>query len=105
MAAVSNHPATQSVKDSLNNGEVSAPPALIGTRDFAANSGLATQAPAATQPAQNLTAPGPVGQSVKAESAKTKGEFADLANARTTPDQPAATGQPLTRRHHPTPDC
>ena len=45
-----------------------------------------------------LTSTGPVAQNVKAETAKTKNEFADLANARTTPDQPAATGQPLTRK-------
>lgn len=42
---------------------------------------------------------GPVAQNVKDEAAKTKGEFADLANARTTPEQPAATGQPLTHYH------
>ena len=36
-------------------------------------------------------------QNVKSETAKTKNEFADLANARTTPSQPAATGQLLTR--------
>jgi hypothetical protein len=41
---------------------------------------------------------GPVGQTVKTQSDKTKSEFADLANARQTPDQPAATGQPLTRK-------
>jgi ABC-type multidrug transport system fused ATPase/permease subunit len=61
MAAVNNHPTTQSVKDTVTNG--------------------------------------PVGQTAKAETAKTKNEFADLANARTTPDQPAATGQPLTHYH------
>jgi ABC-type multidrug transport system fused ATPase/permease subunit len=42
---------------------------------------------------------GPVAQNVKAETAKTRSEFADLANARQTPDQPAATGQPLTHYH------
>lgn len=46
-----------------------------------------------------LTPSGPVAQNVKAEASKTKGELADLANARTTPDQPAATGQPLTHYH------
>ncbi|KAF2262730.1 hypothetical protein CC78DRAFT_605771 [Lojkania enalia] len=38
------------------------------------------------------------GENAKAQAAKTKDEFADLANARTTPDEPATTGQPLTRR-------
>lgn len=42
---------------------------------------------------------GPVGQNVKAEAAATRNEFADLANARRTPDQTAATGQPLTHYH------
>lgn len=42
---------------------------------------------------------GPVAQNVKAEASKTKNEFADLVNSRTTPDQPAATGQPLTHYH------
>jgi len=52
-----------------------------------------------TQNIKNNIANGPVGQSVKAETEKTKSEFADLANSRTTPDQPAATGQPLTHYH------
>lgn len=42
---------------------------------------------------------GPVAQNVKAETAKTKSEFADLASARQTPEHPAATGQPLTHYH------
>lgn len=42
---------------------------------------------------------GPATQDVKVETAKAKSEFADLANSRTTPDQPAATGQPLTNYH------
>jgi len=52
--------------------------------------------------AQNLkdsVANGPVAEKAKAEAAATRNEFADLANARTTPDQPAATGQPLTHYH------
>jgi ABC-type multidrug transport system fused ATPase/permease subunit len=46
-----------------------------------------------------LTAAGPVAQNVKAESAKTRNEFADLANSRQTPDHTAANGQPLTHYH------
>ncbi|KAF2247925.1 cell lysis protein-like protein [Trematosphaeria pertusa] len=61
MAAVSNHPATQTLRDNISNG--------------------------------------PVGEAAKAQSAKTRSEFADLANARQTPEQPAATGQPLTHYH------
>lgn len=51
---------------------------------------------------QNITetvTQGPIAQSVKNQSAKTSSEFRDLANARTTPAQPAATGQPLTHYH------
>lgn len=61
MAAISNHPTTQNLKDNIANG--------------------------------------PVGKGVKAETAKTRNEFADLASSRTTPEQPAATGQPLTHYH------
>lgn len=34
---------------------------------------------------------------MKNQADKTTAEFQDLANARTTPEKPAATGQPLTR--------
>jgi hypothetical protein len=61
MDTISNHPVTQSVKDTVQNG--------------------------------------PVGQKVQQEGAKTSSEFQDLANARQTPGQPAATGQPLTHYH------
>lgn len=47
---------------------------------------------------------GPVAKNAQREAAKTKNEFADLANSRQTPDEPAATGQPLTRRQ-PLPTC
>lgn len=42
---------------------------------------------------------GPVAANVKQEAAKTQNEFQNLANARTTPATPAATGQPLTHYH------
>jgi ABC-type multidrug transport system fused ATPase/permease subunit len=61
MSAIQDHPATQSVKDTVVNG--------------------------------------PVGETVKDQSAKTSSEFKDLASVRTTPEQPAATGQPLTHYH------
>lgn len=59
--SVQNHPLTQNVKDTVQNG--------------------------------------PVADSVRTESAKTSAEFRNLANSRTRPDQPAATGQPLTHYH------
>lgn len=42
---------------------------------------------------------GPVAQNVKNETAKTTAEMSNLASARQTPSQPAATGQPLTHYH------
>ncbi|KAH7562333.1 Reticulon-domain-containing protein [Bipolaris maydis] len=46
-----------------------------------------------------LNSAGPVAQNVKAEGAKTRDEFADLANSKTIPDQKTATGQNLTHYH------
>ncbi|KAF2130563.1 hypothetical protein P153DRAFT_366137 [Dothidotthia symphoricarpi CBS 119687] len=42
---------------------------------------------------------GPVAQNVKAEGARTRDEFADLANSRTIPEHKTATGQNLTHYH------
>ncbi|KAH7135871.1 Reticulon-domain-containing protein, partial [Dendryphion nanum] len=67
--------------------------------DSAQNAMAAVQNHPTTQSLTDSVTNGPVGQNVKAETAKTKNEFADLANSRTTPDQPAATGQPLTHYH------
>lgn len=53
----------------------------------------------AVQNAKGTVLNGPVAQNVKAEGAKTRDEFADLANARTVPDQKTATGQNLTHYH------
>ncbi|KAK3210253.1 hypothetical protein GRF29_44g2132858 [Pseudopithomyces chartarum] len=53
----------------------------------------------ATQNLKDTVANGPVAEKAKAEASATRNEFADLANSRTTPDQPAATGQPLTHYH------
>ncbi|KAI1660127.1 Reticulon-domain-containing protein [Daldinia decipiens] len=49
--------------------------------------------------AYNQIASGPVAQNVKDQTAKTSAEFSNLANARQTPSQVAATGQPLTHYH------
>ncbi|KAF2690075.1 hypothetical protein K458DRAFT_383206 [Lentithecium fluviatile CBS 122367] len=92
MAAVNNHPTTQNLKDNISNGECP----------------KAQNCPVLSSPSKALEKSciflrthgyGPVGQNVKAETAKTRDEFADLANSRTTPEQPAATGQPLTHYH------
>lgn len=52
-----------------------------------------------TQNIKDTVTNGPVAQNVKAEAAKTSDEFADLAHSRQTPENPAATGQPLTHYH------
>lgn len=49
--------------------------------------------------AYNSVAQGPVAQNVKNETNKASGEFSNLAAARKTPANPAATGQPLTHYH------
>jgi hypothetical protein len=42
---------------------------------------------------------GPVAENLKDQHAKTSAEFSNLATSRTTPAQPAATGQQLTHYH------
>ncbi|KAK2072338.1 hypothetical protein P8C59_006697 [Phyllachora maydis] len=49
--------------------------------------------------AYDTVANGPVAQNVKDQHAKTSAEFSNLAAARQTPNNPAATGQPLTHYH------
>jgi len=53
----------------------------------------------AVQNAKETVLNGPVAQSVQAEGAKTRDEFADLANAKQIPEHKAATGQNLTHYH------
>ncbi|KAF2020831.1 hypothetical protein BU24DRAFT_456860 [Aaosphaeria arxii CBS 175.79] len=69
------------------------------TKDSIINSAQNAMAAVSNHPTTQNLKNGPVAQNVKAETAKTKNEFADLANARQTPDEPAATGQPLTHYH------
>ncbi|KAI0013092.1 Reticulon-domain-containing protein [Xylariaceae sp. FL0662B] len=64
-----------------------------------ANGGSAESLKGNAQAAYNNIASGPVAQNVKDQGAKTSAEFSNLANARQTPSQPAATGQPLTHYH------
>ncbi|KAI1333077.1 Reticulon-domain-containing protein [Xylariaceae sp. FL0255] len=60
-----------------------------------ANGGLKENAKAAYDQLAN----GPVAANAKDQAAKTGAEFSNLANARQTPANPAATGQPLTHYH------
>ena len=52
----------------------------------------------ATQSVKDAMSNGPVADHVKDQHAKTTSEFRNLADARTTPEQSTATGQPLTRK-------
>lgn len=76
MDAVQNKPVAQDINDTVQNGEDS-------TTDWRSlHSQLA----------------GPVGEKAQEQSAKMPSELQDLADARRSPDEPAATGQPLTRK-------
>ncbi|KAF3026899.1 hypothetical protein E8E14_015108 [Neopestalotiopsis sp. 37M] len=65
----------------------------------AANGGSMDSLKGNAQAAYDQLANGPVAQNVRDQSAKTGSEFSNLAAARQTPSQPAATGQPLTHYH------
>jgi hypothetical protein len=80
MDAVQNNPIVQDIKDAVQNGEDS----------MADSRSLHSQ----------LT--GPVVQKVQEQSAKMSSEFQDLADARRSPEKPAATSQPLTRKSNQT---
>lgn len=97
MNAANNHPSVQNAKNTVMNGKVRrlklhntlGPQLTTGPDGFREH---------AHDPLLNLT--GPVAQNVKAEGAKTRDEFADLANSKTIPEQKTATGQNLTRTSH-----
>ncbi|EUC40322.1 hypothetical protein COCMIDRAFT_9775 [Bipolaris oryzae ATCC 44560] len=81
---------------SLPNGAVQTNGSLL---DSASNAINAANNHPSVQNIKNTVMNGPVAQNVKAEGAKTRDEFADLANSKTIPDQKAATGQNLTHYH------
>ena len=97
MDSVSNHPTTQSAKDTIVNGLVGDGPPLATKIYLLNNDTVPTYFRLKRFAHTNAFPAGPVGQTVQDQSAKTGAEFKDLANARQTPDTPAATGQPLTR--------
>ena len=66
----------------------------LGTQSFANT----IQNHPATQSVKDTVSNGPVADHVKEQHAKTTSEFRNLADARTTPEQSTATGQPLTRK-------
>jgi uncharacterized protein YjbJ (UPF0337 family) len=80
----------------MQNGAAKATDGLYETASNALNA--ASNHPS-VQNAKNTVMNGPVAQNVKAEGAKTRDEFADLANSKTIPEQKTATGQNLTHYH------
>lgn len=91
MGGIANHPVTQSVKDTVVNGEVSTWNPRYQT-DLTSKQQDLEFATASTK-----VTSGPVAENLMEQHAKTTSEFQNLANARTTPASTAATGQPLTR--------
>lgn len=105
MDTVANHPITQNVKDSVQNGEVCRTDRSKNFEGAAANKAnqdtdrdLLHGTPATDIEKAYTSILGPVGQKVKEQREKTSSEFQDLSDARRTPDQPTANGQPLTRK-------
>ncbi|KAI4607457.1 hypothetical protein J4E89_005952 [Alternaria sp. Ai002NY15] len=80
----------------LQNSAIKAKNGILETASNAMNA--ANNHPS-VQNAKQTVMNGPVAQNVKAEGAKTRNEFADLANSKTIPEHKAATGQNLTHYH------
>jgi len=80
----------------LQNSAIKAKNGILETASNAMNA--ANNHPS-VQNAKQTVMNGPFAQTVKAEGAKTRNEFADLANSKTIPEHKAATGQNLTHYH------
>ncbi|KAI9672890.1 MAG: hypothetical protein M1829_004440 [Trizodia sp. TS-e1964] len=74
----------QTVKETLQSKETDTQSAFSAIKDH---------------PVTQSVSNGPVAQNIKAETAKTQSELGNLSASRTTPSQPAATGQSLTHYH------
>lgn len=105
MDTITNHPITQNVKDTVQNGEVRRRGRtkflklrLLNWKQNDAEE-LHNLTPEKDSEMTYASLIGPLGQKVKEHGAKTSSEFQDLSDARRTPDEPAATGQPLTRKY------
>lgn len=85
-----------SANSDLQNSAIKAKNGILETASHAMNA--ANNHPS-VQNAKQTVMNGPVAQNVKAEGAKTRDEFADLANSKTIPEHKAATGQNLTHYH------
>ncbi|KAE8866540.1 hypothetical protein PTNB29_03687 [Pyrenophora teres f. teres] len=94
-ADMSSHSNGNATSD-MHNSAIKAKDGILETASHAINA--ASNHPS-VQNAKNTVMNGPVAQNVMAEGAKTRDEFADLANSKTVPDHTAATGQNLTHYH------
>ncbi|KAI4730396.1 hypothetical protein E4T49_01865 [Aureobasidium sp. EXF-10728] len=78
----------------LQNAKASA----VNAKDAVVNKLQLTMSPDASAAYQNL-ANGPAAEKAKIEGQKTSQEYSNLMDSKRVPDQPAATGQPLTHYH------
>jgi len=72
---------------------------IQNAKDSVVNNASAALNAVQNHPLTQSVANGPVAENVKDQHAKTQAEFSNLAAARTTPAEPAATGQQLTHYH------
>jgi len=79
--------------------EQDTPTALENAKNTVASNMSAAANAVSNHPITQSVTNGPVADNVKDQHAKTQAEFSNLAASRTTPNTPAATGQPLTHYH------
>ena len=99
---ISSHPPVQTVLmptlDSIPGARVTYPKILTSITDAQSAANTVQNHPATQSMKENI-GNGPVADMAKEQHAKTTSEFSNLSNSRTTPNQSAGTGQPLTHYH------
>jgi len=91
-------PASQNGSTNQASTQQTAGDAKNSLLETAQNTMASIQNHPSVQNAKETVLNGPVAQQAKAEGAKTRDEFADLANSKQIPEQKTATGQNLTRK-------
>lgn len=94
-----NYPSLNPLQSGYANGNRAPEDAKNNIMNSVMSAADAVQNHPTTQNVRDSINQAPLAQSVKNQTAKTSSEFQDLANSRTAPEQPAATGQPLTNYH------
>jgi len=92
-------PASQNGSTNQASTQQTAGDAKNSLLETAQNTMASIQNHPSVQNAKETVLNGPVAQQAKAEGAKTRDEFADLANSKQIPEQKTATGQNLTHYH------